>query len=235
MPPSDPNLTASRPSRPWLVRLVVGGALAAAVAIGAAACTSTADVSTGSGAGGGRGTDGTEASIQTTPPAAADPGQIEPAAPGADSGPTTTCVSSPATTTTSFDQGGGRITCSTIPPDGSASSPPMTDTTIPPPTTRLTVDNTHGVLVVSATGGLDCAPDEACPAIGVIMQGTIEVEGADGAVVSEPIDQMGLAGFRLVPGTYDVRAVVSQGECQAGTATVGLARVDVALSCVVPR
>lgn len=102
-----------------------------------------------------------------------------------------------------------------------------------PPTTSLRVDNQHGVLVVSAAGGIECG-EEACPDLAVIMQGRIVVEG-DGVSESADLDSSGRVGFRLAPATYQVRAEVTEGSCDSTSVTLGLRQQDVALRCRVPR
>ena len=232
-----PTTTATRRAsrrRAWAAPMV-----AALVVLGAAACSSTPTVETGgasgSGSGSGASSDPGSSASPTTLPAAADAPSdvVDPAPPRADASPPTTCVEGPATTIPG-DPGGGRITCSAADPDGSVSSPPMTDTTIFRPSTSIVPSADHGALVVSATGGYDCG-DDPCPAIGIIMSGTISVVGPDGVPADNQLDGAGLAGFRLTPGTYQVTAEVGPGSCQAGTATVTAGVVtDLSLLCSVP-
>lgn len=205
----------------------VVAALAVASVVALSACSGSGTVETGGAPG--TGPSGVDAGATENPGSPADP-----ATPSTGGAPVpTTCVEGPATTTP-WDAGGGRIIC-TDPDQGSVSSPPMTDTTIPAATTPLAPDATHGVLVVSATGGYECPPDQACTTIGIIMQGVVEVTGPDGAVASAPIDAMGRAGFRLAAGEHRVTAQVAPGSCAptAAAVTAG-ATVEVALACSVP-
>ena len=201
-------------------------ALVVAVALGACSGSGTVEAGDQPGAG----TSVVDGKAPATPAAPTDPSP--PQTDGAAS-PPTTCVEGPATTTP-WDAGGGRIIC-TAPDQGSGSSPPMTDTTIPVTPTSLSADASHGVLVISATGGYECPPNEACIAIGLIMQGVVEVTGPGGTVESAPIDESGRVGFRLAPGEHRITAQVTPGSCApAGASVTAGATVDVALACSAP-
>lgn len=160
------------------------------------------------------------------------------------------CESAPASTAVGMP-GGGEIVCDPLPGQTEPGSPGgLPETTIPGDddatvstvvqdpaelitTTTLLPDNTHGVLHGSAQGGLDCAPDQACPAIGIIVAGTVVAEGPGGNRVTGEIDRMGFWGIRLPPGIYRI-TVEAEGadHCDPTTATVAAGTVtEVNLTC----
>jgi hypothetical protein len=209
---------------------VVAG-LVLALGMTAAGCTTTVETSGGPGS-----------SAPTT--GNAMPGTTVPAG---TTTPPTTCVHGPATTTP-FDRGGGAITCSAVPgtpDDGSASSPPMTDTTMPgdgPPLGPVPIepDAAHGLVRVAATGGAHCA-DSACPAIGIIMAGRVDLRPLDRADPSgssdlhADLDQAGSAFVLAPPGRYEVSATTDVGSCTPATVVVTAGQTQqVPLACSVP-
>lgn len=151
-------------------------------------------------------------------------------------------------TTAPFDRGGGAITCSAVPgtpDDGSASSPPMTDTTMPgdgPPLGPVPIepDAAHGLVRVATTGGAHCA-DSACPAIGIIMAGRVDLRPLDRADPSgssdlhADLDQAGSAFVLAPPGRYKVSATTDVGSCTPATVVVTAGQTQqVPLACSVP-
>lgn len=227
-------------------RRTVGVVVGLVLALGATAggCATTVETSGGSGSSvptTGTAMPGTTVRVDTTAPPATTR--------TTGTTPPTTCVRGPATTTP-FDRGGGAITCSTVPgnpDDGSSSSPPMTDTTIPdvgPPVgpPPIEPDATHGLVRVTATGGYDCA-GEACPAIGIIMAGQVELgprldpsDPRDLASRTARLDLTGTALVLALPGRYEVTATTDVGSCQPEVVTVVAGQtVEVPLRCAVPH
>lgn len=164
------------------------------------------------------------------------------------------CESAPASTAVGMP-GGGEIVCDPLPGQsepGSPGEPPMTtipgddDQTVstivqdpaePITTTSLVPDDSYGVLHGTASGGLDCAPDQPCPAIGIIVAGTVVATPATDTgtppTATGEIDRMGFWGIRLTPGTYLI-TVQAEGvdHCDSTSATVTAGQVtEVNLTC----
>lgn len=144
--------------------------------------------------------------------------------------------------------GGGEIVCTEQPgvvpgSPGDPDAPVSTDASgaapAPVTTTTFAPDDTHGVLQGTAVGGIDCAPDEACIAMAVIMDGTVTLTtltpDGGGQATTAAIDGNGTWGARVAPGIYVITVQPSRGECDPQTATVEPGLVtEVNLTCVAP-
>lgn len=228
-PPPAPT---HRRHRAALIAVAIIGLVALGVGCGKNASTASTDA-----------TASTAKTAGTAPTSTTSTGSSGTAAPPATGSttPATVCTSAPASTSVNPKQGGGEIVCGPVgggssDPGSSTGSPPMTDTTLGPIDSAVPKpDATHGVVQVSATGGYECDSDP-CPAIGIIMKGTITLTNdAGGATTVQTISATGTANFVVGAGRYNVTAQADNGSCVAQPIDVTVnATATVALDCSVP-
>jgi hypothetical protein len=127
-------------------------------------------------------------------------------------------------------------------PDEPVSSPPLDPAPADPGASATTIvpDASTGVIQGYAVGGLDCDPGDPCPAIGIVVQGSVGVIRYNTEPAPRTVAEIGFDGSwgaRLRPGTYTV-IVDAEGDdrCEEVIATVTAGQVtEVPMTCVRPQ